>query len=96
MKRPVFRPAAAADVDEAYRWYEAQRVGLGEEFLAAVSAALEFVQENPEQYPVVYREARRALLRRFPYGLYYRIVEGQVVVVPCFHARRDPRRWQSR
>lgn len=31
----VVRPAAAADVDDAFLWYEGQRAGLGHEFLAA-------------------------------------------------------------
>ncbi len=93
---PLFRPAAAADVEDAFVWYEKQRVGLGEEFLAAVSTALERILANPEQYPVVHRATRRALLTRFPYGLYYRVIEGQVVVIACIHAKRDPRRWQSR
>lgn len=96
MKQPIFRPGAAADVEYAYRWYEAQQTGLGEEFLAAVSAALASVAANPERFPVVHRQTRRALLRRFPYGFFYRIIDDQVVVVACMHARRDPRRWQSR
>lgn len=41
MKPPIFRPAAAADVEDAYQWYEDQRAGLGEEFLAAVSTVIE-------------------------------------------------------
>lgn len=96
MKPPIFRPAAAADVEDAYRWYEAQRTGLGEEFLAAVGVVIETLAANPERFPVVHRQTRRALFRRFPYGLYYRIVDDQIVVVACMHARRDPRRWQSR
>jgi toxin ParE1/3/4 len=96
VKPPIFRPAAAADVEDAYRWYEAQQTGLGEEFLAAVRVVIESMMANPELFPVVYRETRRALLRRFPYGIYYRIVEDQIVVVACMHGRRDPRRWQSR
>lgn len=51
---------------------------------------------KPEIFPVVHRQTRRALLRRFPYGLYYRIVDDQIVVVACMHGRRNPRRWQSR
>lgn len=96
MKPPIFRPAASADVEDAYRWYEAQQIGLGEEFLAAVGSLLESVATNPQQFPVVHRHTRRALFRRFPYGLYYRVVDDQVVVVACMHARRDPQRWQSR
>lgn len=41
MKRVIFRPAAAADVEAAYRWYEGQRRGLGDDFLAAAREAIE-------------------------------------------------------
>jgi plasmid stabilization system protein ParE len=37
-----------------------------------------------------------ALLRRFPYGIYYRIYPDSIVIVACMHGRRDPKRWQSR
>ena len=68
----VFEPEVEAEVDEAYHWYEGQRRGLGEGFLAAVRAALDRIQLNPELHAVVYREVRRALVRRFPYAVYYR------------------------
>lgn len=74
MSEPIFRSAAAADVEDAYLWYEGQRTGLGEEFLSAVGAALEAIKANPKFFPVVHRETRRALLSRFPYGLFYRIM----------------------
>ncbi len=96
MKLPSLRPAAAADIEDAYRWYEARRMGLGEEFLDAVKATLVAIAEDPELYAVVHRGTRRAFLRRFPYGVYYRIVEGSPVVVACFHAKRNPFVWRSR
>ena len=96
MKPPVFRAAAAADVEEAYRWYEAQRAGLGDEFLASVQTALDLILDHPEGAPVLHRDTRRLLLRRFPYGIHYRLVEGQVVVVACFHAKRKPGMWRTR
>ena len=96
MKPAIFRPAAAADVEDAWRWYEARRDGLGEEFLGVVQATLEQIEGHPESAPVVYRDIRRQLLRRFPYGLFYRLLEGQVVIVACFHAKRDPRIWGTR
>jgi len=70
VKPPIFRPAAAADVEEAYEWYEHQRVGLGDEFLAAVSTLIQSLETYPEGFPVVYRQTRRANLRRFPYSLF--------------------------
>ena len=96
MRPPVFRAAAAADVEEAYRWYEAQRAGLGDAFVASIQAALDSILAHPEGARILHRDARRLLLTRFPYGLHYRLVEGQVVVVACFHARRNPRVWRTR
>jgi plasmid stabilization system protein ParE len=96
VKRPVFRKAAAADIEDAFLWYEGQRAGLGGQFLSAVEGALGSIVENPRQYPAVHRETHRMLLHRFPYGLFYRIVQDRVVVVACMHASRDPRRWQAR
>lgn len=95
MTPPILRPAAAADVEDAWRWYEARREGLGDEFLEVVRAAIESIGAYPESAPVVHRDIRRRLLKRFPYGLFYRLIEGQVVVVACFHAKRNPRLWRS-
>ena len=47
-------------------------------------------------YRVVYHDIRRALTRRFPYAVYYRIVGNEVVVLGILHTRRDPCEWQSR
>jgi plasmid stabilization system protein ParE len=96
VKQVGFRPAAAADVEAAYEWYEEQRFGLGGEFLAAVEKAMQSISEQPDAYPIVHRGTRRILLARFPYGLYYRIVGDQLVVVACMHAARHPLRWRSR
>lgn len=94
--RFIVRPAAAADIDEAFLWYEGQRTGLGSEFLAAAQATIDAIAEHPFRHALIRRNTRRALLQRFPYGMYYRIYDDIVVVVACMHGRRDPKRWQSR
>jgi plasmid stabilization system protein ParE len=53
-------------------------------------------RDNPVLYPVVHRDARRALLPRFPYALFYRPEPDRILVIACFHAKRDPLVWQSR
>jgi len=47
-------------------------------------------------YPIVFSNARRAVLRRFPYSLIYVESGDDILVVACFHGRRNPRRWQDR
>jgi hypothetical protein len=46
VKPPIFRPAAAADVEDAYLWYQGQQAGLGGEFVAAVQTVLESITIN--------------------------------------------------
>jgi len=92
----IVRPAAAADIDEAFLWYEHQRRGLGDNFLGAAQASIECIAEHPLRYPVVGRDTRRVFLQRFPYAIYYRVYGDIVVVVACMHGRRSPSRWRSR
>jgi plasmid stabilization system protein ParE len=92
----VFRPPVVADLREAYRWYQGQQPGLGEEFLRAVRRAVDKVVSVPLGYAVVHRETRRALVPRFPYGLYFRVANETVVFVACFHLRRRPASWKRR
>jgi plasmid stabilization system protein ParE len=96
VRQLLVRPAAAADIDAAYLWYEERRAGLGEEFLAAVDSLLGEIVAHPTTYPVIHRDARRALLRRFPYAVFFRTYGETVVVLACMHGRRDPIRWKAR
>ena len=94
--RLVVRAAAEADVLDAALWYEQRSPGLGTEFLRAVDVTLAEIARMPERFPLVYREARRAFLRRFPYAVYFVAAPDLISVVACMHARRDPRRWEER
>jgi toxin ParE1/3/4 len=91
-----FESAAQDEIANAFEWYELQSFGLGGEFLRAVAAATERLEQNALAYPVIGRSFRRVLLRRFPYGLHYEITDNQVVsVLACLHQRRDPVIWPS-
>jgi toxin ParE1/3/4 len=92
----LFRPAAAADLEEAWRWYEERRQGLGDEFLAEAEAAIARILAAPLACAVAYKDRRRALLHRFPYSVVYRVLEDQIVVLAVFHAKRHPRVWRER
>jgi plasmid stabilization system protein ParE len=92
----LLRPAAVADLRQAYQWYQSERPGLGEEFLQAVHASVERALATPAGYAVIHRDTRRVLIRRFPYGLFFRIVNETVVFVACYHLHRKPASWKRR
>ena len=88
--RVLFRPEARREVIEASDWYERHSEGLGTEFVRALDAAVEGARRNPDAFPVLIGDFRRVLLRRFPYSLVYRLHGDSLVVLACFHHRRNP------
>jgi len=92
----VVRPEAEADTREACRWYEEQREGLGADFLLCVEACIESIQERPEFCRRIHKDVRRALVRRFPYGVFYTISDRIVAVLAVLHCRRNPKQWIDR
>ena len=92
----VFRPQAEAELLEARGWYEPQRAGLGQTFTETVDQALASIVADPLAHPRVHGETRRALLRRFPYAVYFRVMTDEIVVLAVMHGRRRPQRWRVR
>jgi plasmid stabilization system protein ParE len=92
----VLRRQARAEFDAAFDWYERQRAGLGPEFAERVQAVFDRISATPEMHAKVYRDVRRALVRQFPYSVYYRLRTDRVVVLAVFHNKRDPKIWKSR
>ncbi len=92
----IIAPEAQQDVDEAYSWYEDRRPGLGEEFLGCVDACIRAICRMPELHAKVHEEYRRALVRRFPYAIFYEYTGGKVTVYCIFHASQDPKKWRYR
>ncbi len=92
----IVRPEAAREVQEAFDWYEEKSEGLGLEFLRAADACLAGIKRNPLVAPVMHQETRRALLRKFPYALFYIVKEERIIVLACFHVKRDPADWMRR
>lgn len=89
-------PEAEADVDDAHAWYEEERIGLGDAFLRVVDASIASIQRRPEAYQLVDETMRRALLRRFPYGVFFEVVGTEVIVYGILHCARDPKTWKRR
>ena len=95
-RRLVVNPTAAREVEDAVAWYNQQSAGLGLEFLRAITAVVSAVRRAPASYPRVRGDTRRALVRRFPYGVFFRETDDTIVVLAVVDSRRDPQVWQSR
>lgn len=94
--RVIVRPEAAREIQEAFDWYEERSEGLGLDFLRVADACLAGVQRNPTTHQIVHEQVRRALLRKFPYAIFYTATEDTVVVLACFHVKRSQADWLRR
>lgn len=90
------RRAAESDIARAQGWYEAQRPGLGAEFQAEVGTVLGRLSETPLIYAKQYGDVRRAVLQKFPYLLWFRIIGKRVQVLAVTDARQNPAKTEAR
>lgn len=96
MSTVQFHEEAEAELISAARFYEAQREGLGGEFLMSVSRTYGRLADLPEAGAPFGRRMRRILVPKFPYGLIYRVEAARLFVVAVAHTSRRPGYWRSR
>ncbi len=93
----IVRPEAEAEVRQAFEWYQEQSAGLGLEFLRSVEACLSGITRNPFAYTIIkIPNVRRAMVRRFPYALFYLVDDEAIVVIAVFNVKRQPIDWLRR
>ncbi len=95
-----FHPDALAEIERGRDWYDAQRVGLGSDLVAAVERALDAIDEAPHSFPRTRetRLARRAAVPPFPYWIVFSIQasDNHILIVALTHMRRRPGHWRTR
>jgi plasmid stabilization system protein ParE len=100
--RPVeLDEEAAAEIEDAARWYGERDAALPGRLLAELEGAVSALAERPRAFPRVLGlptrvEVRRARLRRFPYALIITETPGAVRVIALAHLRRRPLYWAGR
>lgn len=92
----LVRPEAETDIEESFNWYEDEMPGLGHQFRYALRSTISLVRSNPFLFPVVHRQVRRAVVKRFPHAFFFFIENEDVIITACVHHKRDPQTWQRR
>ena len=92
----IVRPEAELDIKDAYAWYEERSPGLGAQFVVEIDESLVLIAREPEMYQKVHRSLRRALIHRFPYGIFYTAETNRIVVLAVMHTARHPSKWKQR
>ena len=89
-------PAARAEFLEALTYFEEQRAGLGRNLATEISDAVRKIVANPSSCPRHLAGTRRCRLRRFKYGIVYRVTETEIRIIAMMHLHRRPGYWKGR
>jgi plasmid stabilization system protein ParE len=95
-RRLAVRPEAQLDAEEAAFWYDSQQPDLGDQFIQELDELLTRVTESPHQFPELGFGARRGLMHRFPYAVYFLVDKDSSIVVAVLHQSRNPNTWKLR
>jgi plasmid stabilization system protein ParE len=96
MHKLIVKPFAEEDALKAAAWYNNKSEGLGNEFLLALDAKINEIQRNPNHFQVVYKNIRRALTNRFPFGIFFIVESDAIYILAILHTSRNPKIWKDR
>ena len=86
-----YKRAAASEVESAIAWYAKPEINQTSAFVNDLQLTESHLRTHPELYQRVEGDVRRAVLRRFPYSLFFLIEQDQVVVLAFMHQHQRPR-----
>lgn len=92
----ILRPEAEEDLASARDWYDCQRDGLGDDFVAEVAVVLDRMATLPTLHAVIWDDVRACRIRQLPFVVYHRVLADRVEVLAILHGSRDTSAWQSR
>jgi plasmid stabilization system protein ParE len=97
MAYPVeLHEAATAEFWEAIDWYDEQQDQLGKQFARELERVVKGISEGPQRFPIVVDDVRKAVLRRFPYLVFFELRSETIFILAIFHTSRHPKHWQAR
>ncbi|HKI03941.1 MAG TPA: type II toxin-antitoxin system RelE/ParE family toxin [Thermoanaerobaculia bacterium] len=94
--RVEFTPEALREIDDAFEWYFERSTQAAESFVGEATSAFALIASSPAVWPDFEAGTRRYVLRKFPYSIIYREIQGGIKVIAVAHHKRRPRYWRSR
>jgi hypothetical protein len=91
-----FLPEADQEMIEAARYYQSLSSGLGDDYLDEVERAVHSIATSPQTWPIFEGDFRRRLVKRFPFGVIYKIESDKILIIAIAHLRRKPGYWKKR
>ncbi len=92
----LFHNKAKVELLESAEWYAEKSIQIFSEFSDKIASGIENIKINPHAYPVVYKNKRKCIIKRFPFSIIFIIQEDKIYVISVFHHSRNPNIWKKR
>jgi toxin ParE1/3/4 len=96
MTRVSFHRLAERELNDAALYYEQESAGLGIKFLNEVESNVGCIVANPKPCQKIRGEVHRRVLRKFPYGILYSVIDRNIRVLAIMNLKRKPNYWVNR
>lgn len=91
-----FHPQAANEFEDAVIYYEDCQIGLGKQLTQEMGVAIQLVLAYPLAWALVDHQVRRVLVRRFPFGLLYTVINDEIYILAVMNLNKAPNYWKTR
>ena len=96
MKTKQFSDEAEIDFDKSYAYYYEENPNVADIFFKTISLSLENVKQNPFSFPEIHKNVRKYAIKKFPFVIYYQVIESVIRIIAIFHTSRNPEIWNDR
>lgn len=96
MKRLIILPYAEIDIKETLTYYKERTEGLEKEFVNIIDSSFQYIQNNPEAFPIVKYDIRKYVVTKFEFCIYFIDREEALYIIAIFHDKRNPKDWLKR
>lgn len=87
---------AEVDFDKSYEFYFEDSPKVADTFFKQMNIGFENIKQNPKSFPIAHKSVRKYVVKKFPFVIYYRIVDTIIQIVAIFHTSRNPEIWNER
>ena len=91
-----FLDIAKIELDEAFEYYETLQIKLGYRFINEVKGSIQRIINFPKAWQQITQNTRRCLVKNFPYGVIYQILDNEILIVAIANLHRKPDYWNDR
>ncbi len=87
---------AEGDFDKSFEFYYEDSPKVANTFFKQINLCFESIKQNPKSFPVAHKDVRKYVVKKFPFVIYYQIIDTVIQIIAIFHTSRNPEIWNER